>query len=306
MDRITATNAFIRSVDTGSFTAVAREMNTTQSTISKLVAALETKLGVQLLTRTTRSLALTEEGRRFYEEARNAIDAFAAAESAARGEQGVRGTLRLGCPVAFGRSQIVPRLKRFLDRHSDIKIDVVMSDAVLDPVEQGEDVVIRIGELPDSTLLARRIGLTKRVAVASPSYLDAHGRPETPEALKSHDCILYTRLASGSEWPFQTAAGTVSIKVSGRIRVDNSAALIGLLHDGLGIGVVPLWAVAEELRTGKLKRILHTFEPVPLPIHAVSPPRKFTPPKVTAFVDFIAEEFKTDPNMSDQIQVDPT
>ena len=306
MDRIAATNAFIRSVEVGSFTAVAREMNTTQSTISKLVAGLESNLGVQLLTRTTRSLALTEEGRRFYEQARTAIDAFAAAESAARGEQGARGTLRLGCPVAFGQSQIVPRLKKFLERHGDIKIDMVMSDVVLDPVEQGEDVVIRIGELPDSTLLARRIGLTKRVAVASPNYLDAQGRPEKPEALKEHDCILYTRLASGSEWPFQTSAGTVSIRVSGRIRVDNSAALIGLLLDGLGIGMVPLWAVADELRSGRLERILDPFEPVPLPIHAVSPPRRFTPPKVTAFVEFMAEEFRGDPYVSDGYDINMT
>jgi len=298
MDRIAATKAFLRSVDTGSFTEVAREMGTTQPTVSKLVAALEASLGVQLLSRTTRSLALTEEGRRFYDEGRTAVDAYEAAEAAARGERGVNGTLRLGCPVAFGQVQIVPRLKKFLMLYHDIKIDLVMSDAVLDPVEQGEDVVIRIGELPDSSLLARRIGLTKRFAVASPSYLNTRGRPETPQALKLHDCVLYTRLASGSEWPFQMSAGTASIKVSGRIKVDNSAALIGLLLDGLGIGMVPYWAVADDLKAGRLERVLDAFEPVPLPIHAVSPPRRFTPPKVAAFVDFLAEELGTDPLIS--------
>jgi len=306
MDRLTATSAFIRSVEAGSFTEVAREMGTTQPTISKLVAALESSLGVQLLARTTRSLALTEEGRRFYEEARTAIDAFAAAEAAARGERGVRGTLRLGCPVAFGQAQIVPRMKKFLECHSEITIDLVMSDAVLDPVEQGEDVVIRIGELPDSSLIARRIGLTKRVAVASPNYLEAQGRPDTPDDLRSHDCVLYTRLASGSEWPFYTTVGKVLVKVSGRIRVDNSAALIGLLLDGLGIGMVPLWAVANELSSGRLERVLEKFEPVPLPIHAVSPPRRFTPPKVTAFIDFLAKEFRVDPLISGDVQLGGT
>ena len=295
MDRLTATNVFIRSVDAGSFTEVAREMGTTQPTISKLVAALEASLGVQLLARTTRSLALTEEGRRFYDEALTAIDAFAAAEAAARGERGVRGNLRLGCPVAFGQAQIVPRLKRFLERHSEINVDLVMSDAILDPVEQGVDLAVRIGKLSDSTLRARKIGLTRRVIVASPNYFNASGRPDTPEALASHNCLLFTRLATGREWPFLTEKGTTLVKVSGRFQVDNSAGLYQALLSDLGIGMVPLWAVGDDLNAGRLERVLDEFEPVPFPIHAVSPPRRFTPPKVSAFIDFLVQEFRDDP-----------
>ncbi|MEZ5936081.1 MAG: LysR family transcriptional regulator [Alphaproteobacteria bacterium] len=299
MDRIAAAHAFLRAVDTGSFTEVARELNTTQPTVSKQVAALEAHLGVQLLVRTTRSLALTEEGRRFYEQARVAIDAFEGAEAAARGERGVRGTLRLGCPVSFGQVQIVPRLKGFLAQHPDLAVELVMSDAFLDPVEQGVDVVIRIGNLADSSLTARRIGTARRATVASPAYVAQHGEPRAPAELAGHDCILYTRLATGAEWPFDGPAGPCPVRVAGRVRADNSAALRGAILDGLGIGMAPLWLVGEDIRAGRLVRLLKGFEAATLPIHAVSPPRRFTPPKVTAFVAHLAQEFRVDPFVSD-------
>lgn len=299
MDRIAAAQAFLRAVDTGSFTEVARERSTTQPTISKQVAALEARLGVQLLVRTTRSLSLTQEGRRFYDEARTAIDAFEGAEAAARGERGVRGALRLGCSVAFAQVQIVPRLKRFLDDHTELSIELVMADAFIDPVEQGVDVVIRIGELADSSLTARRIGTARRAVTASPDYLARKGAPKVPGDLVDHDCILYTRLATGAEWPFIGPAGAGSVRVSGRVRADNSAALRGAMIGGLGVGMAPLWLVGEDIRAGRLVRLLEGFEPAALPIHAVSPPRRFTPPKVTAFVAHLAKEFRADPFLSD-------
>lgn len=300
MDRIAASRAFLRAVETGSFTQVARELNTTQPTVSKQVAALEAHLGVQLLVRTTRSLALTEEGRRFCDQARAAIDAFEAAEAAARGERSLRGTLRLGCPVSFGQVQIVPRLKGFLALHPDIAVDLVMSDAFLDPVEQGVDVVIRIGDLADSSLTARRIGTTRRATVASPEYLARCGCPEVPGDLRAHDCILYTRLATGADWPYAGPDGACTVRIAGRVRADNSAALREAILDGLGIGMVPLWLVGEDIRAGRLVRLLEGFEPAALPIHAVSPPRRFTPPRVTAFVAHLAREFQLDPFVTEQ------
>ena len=158
--------------------------------------------------------------------------------------------------------------------------------------------VLRIGALTDSSLRVRRIGLARRVTVASPDYIMRHGRPERPEDLAGHDCALYTRLASGPEWRFKTENGEVAVRVGGRIRADNSAAMLGAVVAGLGIGLAPLWLVGADLNTGRLVRLLEDFEPAPLPIHAVSPPRRFMPPKVRAFVDYIADEFRREPDLS--------
>ncbi len=289
--------SFLRAVDIGSFTEVARELNTTQPTISKQVAALEDHLGVQLLVRTTRSLSVTGEGARFYEAAKAALESFDAAEAAARGSGHAEGLLRVGCPASFGQVQIVPRLPAFLSRHPAVSVDLVMSDAWLDPVEQGVDVVVRIGELKDSALRSRRIGFAQRVTVASPAFLDRVGTPARPEDLEKLDCVLYTRLVSGPEWTYATASEPVSVRVRGRVRADSSAAVLGAVVAGLGIGLLPLWLAGEDLRAGRLVRILERLEPPPLPIHALSPPRRFAPPKVAAFVDYIEDEFRRDPQI---------
>jgi len=301
MDRIAATHAFLRAIDTGSFTEAARELNTTQPTISKQVAALEAQLGVQLLVRTTRSLSLTEEGQRFYDRARGALDAFEGAEAAARGELSVQGTLRLGCPVSFGQMQIVPRLRTFLARYPDLSVDLAMSDTFLDPVEQGADVVVRIGELAESSLKARKLGVTRRVTVASPDYLAQRGYPDTPQDLTNHDCVIYTRLATGAEWPFRLPSGMQSVRVKGRMRSDSSAALRMAILDGLGIGMVPCWLVGQDILEGRLERLLSNYEPTSLPIHAVMPPRKFNPPKVVALVRYLADEFRNDPFLAGDV-----
>ncbi|MGF1553368.1 MAG: LysR family transcriptional regulator [Paracoccaceae bacterium] len=299
MDRLAAFRTFLRVLDTGSFSEAAREANTGQPTVSKQVAALEHHLGVQLIARSTRALVPTEEGRRFAEAARAAVEAAEAAEAAARGEAGVTGLLRLGCPVAFAQAQIVPRLPAFLARHGQVSVDLVMSDAFLDPVEQGVDVVVRIGALADSALVARRIGTTQRVTVASPGYLARRPPPEAPIDLAGHDCVLYARLATGDAWPYRAHDGTeASVRVSGRLRADSSAAIRGAVLAGAGIALAPLWLVGEDLAAGRLVRLLADWEPTALPIHAVSAPRRFTPPKATAIVAYLAEAFREDPFVS--------
>ncbi|MGP1255168.1 MAG: LysR substrate-binding domain-containing protein [Kiloniellales bacterium] len=298
MDRVAAMRSFLRAVDTGSFSEVARERQTTQPTVSKQIAALEAHLGVQLLVRTTRSLSVTEEGARYYEAAKVALEGFDAAEAAARGSGYPEGLLRIGCPVSFGQAQIVPRLADFLARYPTLSVDLVMSDAFLDPVEQGVDVVLRLGDLKDSRLKARRVGLARRVTVASPGYVAAFGRPEHPEDLTRHDCVLYTRLASGADWHYAIpGGGSRAVRVRGRVRADNSGAMLGAVLAGLGVGFAPLWLAGKDLRSGRLVRLLEDFEPRALPIHVVSPPRRFAPPKVTAFVDYIAQAFKDDPHL---------
>lgn len=299
MDRIAAMRSFLRAVDTGSFTEVARELGITQPTVSKQIAALEADLGVQLLVRTTRSLSVTEEGARYYGAAQAALESLEAADAAARGSTSPEGLLRIGCPVSFGQVQIVPRLGEFLSRFPALSVDLVMSDAFLDPVEQGVDLAIRLGPLKDSRLKARSVGRSRRITVASPSYLERFGRPERPRDLERHDCVLYTRLASGSDWLYERVnGGTTSVRVRGRVRADNSVAMLDAVSAGLGIGLAPLWLAGEALRQGRLLPLLEDYEPQALPIHIVSPPRRFAPPKVTAFVDYIAWAFKGDPNLS--------
>lgn len=297
MDRIAATRAFLRAVETGSFSRVAAEQGTTQPTISKQVAALEAHLGVQLLMRSTRALSLTEEGRRYYEAASEAVEALEAAEAAARGGGAAEGRLRVGCPVSFGQAVLVALLPELLARHPALDVELVMSDAFLDPVEHGVDVVLRIGVLRDSALRARRVGTTRRIAVAAPSYLDARGTPERPEDLRGHDCLVYTRLATGAEWPFREGERTRLVAVSGRVRADSSAAMRTGVLAGLGVALLPSWLVAGDVAAGRLRAVLVGHAPEPLPMHVVSPPRRHTPPKVAAFADHVAEAFRADPEL---------
>lgn len=297
MDRIAATHAFLRAVETGSFSRVATEQGTTQPTISKQIAALEAHLGVQLLTRSTRALSLTEEGRRYYEAGLEALEALEAAEAAARGGGVAEGRLRVGCPVGFGQAVLVPLLPELLARHPALDVELVMSDAFLDPVEHGIDVVIRIGVLGDSALKARRIGTTRRVAVASPAYLADRGEPGCPADLRGHDCLVYTRLATGAEWPFREGGRTQLVAVSGRVRADSSAAMRAAVVAGLGVALVPSWLVADDLEAGRLRRVLGAHDPEPLPMHALSPRRRHAPAKVSAFVDHVARAFGEDPEL---------
>jgi DNA-binding transcriptional LysR family regulator len=219
---------FVRVVDAGSFTAVASQMNTSQPTISRQIAALEDHLGAGLLTRTTRTLTPTDDGRAFYDHALRTLEALSEAENAVgRRRSKPSGTLRIATPVVFGRLHIVPRLATFLNRYPDVTIDLVMSDTFTDLAEQGIDLAIRVGEIGDPALIARRIGEVRRVTVASPGYLKAYGTPRTPSDLADHDCIVYTRLSTGNRWVFESPDGPIMVEVKGRYRADNSEAVRG-------------------------------------------------------------------------------
>ncbi|PTT92969.1 LysR family transcriptional regulator, partial [Pelomonas sp. HMWF004] len=212
MDRLTAMQTFVRVVESGSFSAVAREAHTTQSAVSKQVAALERELGACLLSRTTRSLALTEEGERYFEQARRLVAEIAEAENSLRqGEQQLTGWLRVAASVGFGRLKLLPLVKSFLAAHAGVKIDLRLNDGFVDLVEQGIDVAVRIGELADSSLVARRIGTSRRVLVASRQYLRSLPKgvkaPQVPEDLLRLNCIVYTELATQNVWSFTAGAG---------------------------------------------------------------------------------------------------
>ncbi len=299
MDLLLPMRMFVRVVETGSFTAVAAEQNTTQPTISRQIAALEDHLGARLLTRTTRALALTDDGRAFYEHAIHVLEAMSEAEGAVGRRRGVPiGLLRLVTPVVFGRLHIVPRLPVFLERYPDVSIDLVMADVFSDLVEQGIDLAIRVGEVTDPGFIARRIGMVRRVTVASPAYLKAHGTPRTPSDLTDHQCIVYTRLSTGNRWVFEGPDGPLTIEVKGRFRADNSEAVREAVLGGLGIAVIPTFAFSSEIATGGVEVLLKDFEPKRLPMHAIYPSRRFVPLKVHAMIDYLAHEFNLDQSLS--------
>jgi DNA-binding transcriptional LysR family regulator len=291
--------SFLRVVETGSFSAAAREANSTQPTISRQVAALEAHLGCLLLQRTTRAVTPTEDGRAFYEQARRALEAVEEAETSVGRRRGrATGTLRLGVAEVMGRLHVLPRLPRFLARHPDLSVDLVLSDGFTDLVEEGLDLAIRVGALTDPALVARRIGVTRRVVAATPSYLAGRAAPDTPEALAGHDCILYSRLAAGPVWHFEGPGGAVAVPITGRVRVSTTEAVRAAILGGLGIGLVPAWLFVDgEFESGRLVRLLPDWEPKPQPIHAVYATRRHLAPKVRAMIDFLAAEFDSDPQL---------
>jgi DNA-binding transcriptional LysR family regulator len=299
MDILGPMQTFVRVVDAGSFTAVANQLNTTQPTISRQIAALEEHLGARLLTRTTRALTLTDDGRAFYEHALRALEAVGEAENAVGCRRSKpSGLLRMATPVVFGRLHIVPRLPAFLNRYPGVSIDLVMSDTFTDLAEQGIDLAIRVGEITDPTLIAKRIGMVRRITVASPTYLKAHGTPRAPSDLSDHNCIVYTRLSTGNRWIFEGPSGPIVIEVRGHYKADNSEAVREGVIAGLGIAVIPAFAFSTEIESGKIKVLLKSAEPKPLPMHAVYPSRRFVPLKVRAMIDYLTHEFALDPRLT--------
>ncbi|MEB3192110.1 MAG: LysR family transcriptional regulator, partial [Snowella sp.] len=225
MDRLACMQSFVRAIEMNSFSAVAREQQTTQPTISKQIAALEKHLGVQLITRSTTRLQLTEEGRHYYQYCQQILETVAEAEASLVGKEKITGILRLGCSVLFGEMQIVPRLKRFLHRYPQIKIDLIMADQVADMVQEGLDLSIRIGNHQDNGLISDRIGLTRRVTVAATEYFEQAGEPQTPEELTQHNCIVYSSLSTINEWQFYGENGIIKVCVKGRCQTNSSVAV---------------------------------------------------------------------------------
>jgi DNA-binding transcriptional LysR family regulator len=298
-DALLLFRTFVRSVEAGSFTAVAREFNSSQPTVSRQVALLEDHLGCLLFQRTTRALTLTDDGRTFYEHAQRTLEAVAEAESAVGRRKGKpSGVLRLACSGVFGRLQIIPRLPRFRARYPDVDISLHMGDGFVDLVEEGIDLAIRVGETTDGSLIARRIGTSRRVLVATPEYLERRGRPSHPSDLSQHECVVYDRLLTGATWTFAGSDGPLRIAVAGPVHVNNTEAVRACVLQGLGIGYVPDWHFAEgETESGRLVILLRDFEPAPQPIDAVYPSRRYLAPKVRAAIDYFAAEFDLDPGL---------
>lgn len=301
MDRMSAMHTFVRVVETGSFSAVAREQSSSQSAVSKQVAALERHLGVKLLTRTTRMLSLTDDGERYFENARRLVAEVMEAESELRrGEQQLTGWLRVATSVGFGTRVLRPHVHAFLTAHPDVKIDFRLNDGFIDLVEQGIDVAVRIGNLADSTLVARRIGTTRLAVVASRAFVGAMTAerpiPQIPADLKVHPCIVYTELRSRNLWDFSTPDGsTASVRVEGPLQTNSEEILRAAVMDGLGIAYAPTWLFEDLLASGEVQIMLPGWEPNPLPINLVSPPERRRAAKVRAFSDHLSAALADSP-----------
>lgn len=287
LDLITCMKSFVRTVETGSFSAVAREMNTSQPTISKQIAALEEYLDVQLLVRSTRTMNMTDEGMRFYEHCQHVLEALSEAESSVGKRQKPSGMLKINCLAAFGQVQLLPRLKQFLNLYPDIKVDLNLSEHFVDLVGEGIDLAIRIGGSVDQGLISQPISISRFVTVASVKYLEEFGEPQVPTDLLQHNCIVYTPQSTGNEWPFR---GT-TVKVKGNLQVNSSIAHRGAVLADIGIGTAPMWAYSNELQTQSVKVILAEYEREPLPIQAVYRRGRFQSAKVKCFINFLLDEF---------------
>jgi LysR family transcriptional regulator, regulator for bpeEF and oprC len=267
----------------------------TQSTISKQIVSLERHLGTQLFRRTTRSIALTADGMLFLEGALRALAAIDEAESLVGLVANIHGSVRVTCPLSLTESRLVAMIGRFLKLHPKIEIDLQLSDHALNLVSDNLDLAIRVGQLGDSRLTARKIGLARRVIVASPEYLDRVGRPATPADLRQHSCISYTLLSTGSRWQF---VGGEVVMVTGTFRADSPHGLRAAALAGIGVAANARWLFERELATGDLEVVLPKFELVPMPIHAVLPSGRFVSAKTRALLDHLVEEFVHDPLLS--------
>jgi LysR family transcriptional regulator, regulator for bpeEF and oprC len=297
MDRLEAMRAFQRVVETGSFSAVARERRVAQPTISKQIAALEAHLGTQLLNRTSRSLSLTESGQEFYEAASKLLADLEAAESRiGRRQASPSGLLRVTLSAGFGRMHVVPLLPAFLAQYPDVAVDIVISDRFLDLVEEGLDLAVRIGQLNDSSLIARRIGFSGRRTVATSSYLDRHGVPLAPQDLIHHEAIAHVFRGTPQDWRFQGPEGPVEIQPSGRVRANDAENIRQAVLSGLGIAHVPAWLFHTEIQRGEVRVLLENWQPPADPIHAVYPAARRPATKTRVFIDYLADAFAKQPH----------
>ncbi len=294
LDDLQSMAFFARVVDTGSFSAAARALDTTTSSVSKRVARLEEQLGVRLLERTTRALSPTEAGHLFHDHCARILREVQQAERAVTELGGTpRGTLRLTAPTALGDGLLGPLLAAFAAEHPDLRLDVDLSDRRVNLVEEGFDVALRgmdPAATPDSSLIARRIATVRTLICAAPSYLARRGIPRHYEDLVDHDCLHYTAIPIHREWSFKTPEGTTSIPILPRLQVNSVAVLRGAAIAGCGLMRSSRIAVAEAVRTGALVPVLEEYATIDFGLFAVHPAGKQALPKVTAFVAFLARE----------------
>lgn len=297
MDQLIAMRTFVRVVQTGNFSAAAREQNSSQANVSKRVSGLESLLGAKLLTRTSRELSLTDMGSEYYQKCLVILAELDEADAAVRSEAASpKGTLKIAAPIALARLVLAPLVKAFIEQYPEIKIDIAASDAQIDLIAQGIDIAIRAKKLEDSSLVARHLFDNPMLLVASPDYLQQRGIPNAPEELKHHNCIVYSLLSSINIWRFSKKAKEgekdkeFSVPVTGNFQSSNGDTNLEVALTGLGIVQLPIWMIDEHIKSGRLTQVLTDYKAVSIPLNAIYPQNRYVPLKVRCFVDFLKKQ----------------
>jgi len=292
MDKLASLRALVKVVESGSFAEAGRQLRLSRSAISKYVRDLEESLGVQLLNRTTRQASPTENGQMYFERAVVILSEIDAADQAVTQLQSApRGLLRINAPMSFGTMRLGPALADFMTKYPDLQLQLVLSDDLLDPVQDGFDVTLRIAELESSSLIARKIVPVERVVCASPDYLKHHGTPIHPQDLRNHVSLTYGFLLTGNQWKLTGVDGVHWIQPTWSLCVNNAEVLRDVAVKGRGIALIPEFIAAEALKNGSLQAVLENYTAPPLALYAVYPPTRHLAVKVRLFIDFLVDRF---------------
>jgi DNA-binding transcriptional LysR family regulator len=290
MDRFDAMHAFVTVADLKGFAPAARKLGLSPSGVTRLIAALEDRLGARLLQRTTRSVTLTDAGARYLERARRILADVEEAEIAAEGERArPSGRLIVSAPIGFGRLHVSPVMNAYLKRYREVSADLRLEDRMINLVEEGVDLAVRIGHLADSSLVARHVGDMRRIIVASPGYLKSRGEPKRPQDTAAHDTIQFGATSASTEWRFVDSGNEVRLNFAPRLSTNSADAGIQYAESGGGLTRVMAYQAAEAIKRGRLKIVLAKFEQPPLPIHIVYPTSRLLSAKVRTFIDLVVE-----------------
>lgn len=283
---------FVKAVELGSLSAAAEELNISSQLAGKQMRALEQGLGIKLLNRTTRRQSLTDGGRIFYERAKGILAEMEAAEALLAETRAVpRGRLRVSAPITFGSRALAAAIPEYLKQNPEVTLDLSLSNRTVDLIEEGYDAVFRTGELPDSGLQARRLAPYRMVLCAAPAYLKLAGKPQTPQDLRQHECLVFSHTTLRTLWEFDGPQRREAVSISGRFSTDNSEALRAAAVAGQGIVLHPYELLAEEIAAGRLARLLPGYEPVARPLHVLYAPDRRMTPKLRSFLDFAVQRF---------------
>lgn len=289
MDLLASMKMYVAVIDGGSFAAAASRLDVSRAMVSKQVQKLEEHLGTRLMNRTTRRLSMTETGRAFYERSAQIVaDVEEAEQIAGQMTRTPQGVLRVTIPLSYGQHRLAAILGAYTQAWPLVRLDIALSDRKIDLVEEGFDVAIRIGSLPQSDLIAKKLGAIHSIACAAPAYLARAGMPQTPADLSGHACLLYSLTEGGAEWRFASPAGPVIVPVTGPIKADNGDIIRLAAIGGAGIAMQPGFIVDDDIAAGRLVRVLPGWQSAELGVYAVYPSRKHLSAKVRTFVDFIA------------------
>jgi DNA-binding transcriptional LysR family regulator len=294
MDRFQAMETFVRVVDSGSFSAAARDLRVGQPAISKLIASLENSLQVRLLVRSTRRLTTTEAGQVYYDHARRAIEEATQAEIQAKGSAGaMEGRLRVAAPVTFARLHVAPRLGDFLDAHPRLQLELIMDDRQVDLIEENIDVALRVGPQSDSALTARKLATTNAFVLAAPAYLDRHGAPRTPADLLAHHAIVHGQFAKSAEWRFRRGTALTSVSVPSRLAFSAAEGVREGVLAGLGLALGSGWMFGAELLKGSVVPLLEDWTSAPVELWAIYPSGRLPSNRARSFISWFKDTLDT-------------